>query len=178
MRRSRNSDKARTRVAASPPGSDPRADGHPRRRHGPPARCRRPDPHRPRYPRGRRSLHPRLRDDRTPRWNLHTRRRLGRGRALMCFGRPERGVGGRSWRARMDREGRAKVRRKLIIQTRPREPEACYANHCFFRVLSPVETFCVNGRARATARRRFLSHFPGNDEPRVGAFAHDFAPTS
>jgi len=41
-----------------------------------------------------------------------------------------------------------------------------------------VETFCVNGRAHATARRRFLSHFPGNDEPRVGAFAYDFAPTS
>ena len=73
---------------------------------------------------------------------------------------------------------RAKVRRKLIIQTRPREPEACYANHCFFRLLSPVETFCVNGRARATARRRFSLTFPGNDEPRVGAFAHDFAPTS
>lgn len=96
----------------------------------------------------------------------------------MRFGRPERGVGGRSWRARMDREGREKVRRKLIIQTRPREPEACYANHCFFRVLSPVETFCVNGRAHVTARRRFLSHFPGDLEPRVGAFAHDFAPTS
>ena len=95
----------------------------------------------------------------------------------MRFGRPERGVGGRSWRARMDREGREKVRRKFIIQTRPREPDACYASHCFFRVLSPVETFCVNGRAHATARRRFLSHFPGNDEPRVGAFAHDFAPT-
>ncbi len=41
-----------------------------------------------------------------------------------------------------------------------------------------VETFCVNGRAHATARRRFLSHFPGNDEPRVGAFAYDCAPTS
>ena len=25
-----------------------------------------------------------------------------------------------------------------------------------------VETFCVNGRAHATARRRFLSHFPGD----------------
>ena len=34
-----------------------------------------------------------------------------------------------------------------------------------------VETFCVNGRAHATPRRRFLLHFPGNDEPRVGAFA-------
>ena len=44
--------------------------------------------------------------------------------------------GGWPWRARMDREGHAKVRRKLIIQTRPREPDACYANHCFFRVLS------------------------------------------
>lgn len=54
----------------------------------------------------------------------------------MRFGRPERGVGGWSWRARMDREGRAKVRRKLIIQMRPREPDGCYANHCFFRVLS------------------------------------------
>ena len=86
--------------------------------------------------------------------------------------------GGWPWRARMDRKGHAKVRRKLIIQTRPREPDACYANHCFFRVLSPVETFCVNGRAHATARRRFLSHFPGNDEPRVGAFAYDCAPTS
>ena len=27
-----------------------------------------------------------------------------------------------------------------------------------------VETFCVNGRAHATARRRFLSHFPGDHE--------------
>lgn len=44
--------------------------------------------------------------------------------------------GGWPWRARMDREGHAKVRRKLIIQTRPREPDACYANHCFFRVIS------------------------------------------
>lgn len=96
----------------------------------------------------------------------------------MCFGRPARGVGGRSWRARMGREDRAKNRRKLIIQTHPRELEACYASHCFFRVLSPVETFCVNGRAHATARCRFLSHFPGDLEPRVGAFAHDFAPTS
>ena len=96
----------------------------------------------------------------------------------MRFGRPERGIGGRSWHARMGREGRAKVRRKLIIQTHPRESDICYANHCFFRVLSPVETFCVNGRARATARRRFSLTFPGNDEPRVGAFAHDFAPTS
>ena len=44
--------------------------------------------------------------------------------------------GGWPWRARMDREGHAKVRRILIIQTRPREPDACYANHCFFRVIS------------------------------------------
>lgn len=80
--------------------------------------------------------------------------------------------------ARAGAYDRAQVRRKLIIQTHPREPEACYASHCFFRVLSPVETFCVNGRARATARRRFSLTFPGNDEPRVGAFAHDFAPTS
>lgn len=89
----------------------------------------------------------------------------------MRFGISSEGVGGRPWCARMDREGRAKVRRKMVIQTRLREPEACYASHCFFRVLSPVETFCVNGRAHATARRRFSLTFPGNDEPRVGAFA-------
>ena len=41
-----------------------------------------------------------------------------------------------------------------------------------------VETFCVIGRAHATARHRLSLTFPGNDEPRVGAFARDSAPTS
>lgn len=58
----------------------------------------------------------------------------------------------------------ARKRRESITQTRPRQPDACYASHCFFRVLLSVGTFCVNGRAHATARRRFLSHFPGDHE--------------
>ena len=57
-----------------------------------------------------------------------------------------------------------KIRRKSITQTRTRQPDGCYASHCFFRVLLSVGTFCVNGRAHATARRRFLSHFPGDHE--------------
>lgn len=67
--------------------------------------------------------------------------------------------------ARAGATGHSQVRRKSIIQTRPQEPDACYASHCFFRVLSPVETFCVNGRAHATTRRRFLSHFPAMASP-------------
>lgn len=58
----------------------------------------------------------------------------------------------------------ARKRRESITQTRTRQPDACYASHCFFRVLLSVGTFCVNGRAHATARRRFLSHFPGDHE--------------
>ncbi len=59
----------------------------------------------------------------------------------------------------MGPRGPRAVRRKLIIQTHPREPEACYASHRFFRVLSPAGN--VNGRAHATASPPVSSHtFP------------------
>lgn len=178
MTRSRNSARARTRVAASPPGSDPRAGEtsssstrtactmRAAARSSPSAYSR---PSKP--------------APAPPRWSsistAPTSTTMTGTRSSPDAFRLSRARGaGWPWRARMDREGHANVRRKLIIQARPRETDACYASHCFFRVLLSVETFCVNGRSHATTRRRFLSHFPGNDEPRVGAFAYDFAPTS
>ena len=64
---------------------------------------------------------------------------------------------------------KARIRRKMITQTRPRQPDACYANHCSSGVLyhtisRSCGTSCVNGRAHATARRRSPPQSPGDYE--------------
>ena len=84
---------------------------------------------------------------------------------LLMSGAPERA-------GRFGEKGatsKTRRRRKTIDETRTRQPDACYADHCSSGVLyhtisRSCGTSCVNGRAHATARRRFLSHFPGDHE--------------